>query len=661
MRPLSATLRAAQQSASVEPYLRVRLFDRDVGAIRLRWQRLYTGTEPAGPCAVAVPADGSLLRTRIDPATGALTRQRVSSPGPSSNFTNWSSVTTVDATPRSGLAAAGTRALIASVRTDNVSVEVRESSNSGASFPVSQGVATAAAAITAVAIALQADGSAAVLYASGGTVYSVSRSGIGAWGAPVAWSQSLATVNALAAFFEVDYNVLVSGTNAAGDAGVWSTILGVGGAVPPGTWLALSEVAAAAANTSTSYLASGVTRADAPQAAFVESYSGGGAYDRSHLAPGVGGTVYSDQQWRDPRPFAHASAHGLGAAASPTEAWLSSPDGVWHAPLSGVASELSADVLEATLEQQRERGRLRLLLRNDDGRYAAANAPVALAPGGELEVEPGYRTSAGLESSEGPRFWISAVRRRAGPNAPGGATVEVEAIDGWGLLEAWAASKQLVWEAGDRSAIELLAAVARRAGLQLTALGASSESSALQPAFTVRAGERGATAVRRLLRALPDQLLMHGRLPVLFEPAAGDPVDCAYGGDHPIEALALEAGRPAAGWARVFGDGLFAEATDDAALAEGAGALIAVDDNLDVQARADARATTLLRQSRLAVARGELLVRPNVAQEVGDVVSLTDAAAGLSAAPFRIAGLRLRFARGGPRPAYTQTLTLSEV
>ena len=107
MRPLTSTLRAAQQSASTVPQLRVRLFDRDVGAVRLRWQRLYTGTEPDGPCPVAVPADGSLLRARIDPATGALTRQRVANPGPASDFTNWTSVATVAVGPRVGIAAAG--------------------------------------------------------------------------------------------------------------------------------------------------------------------------------------------------------------------------------------------------------------------------------------------------------------------------------------------------------------------------------------------------------------------------------------------------------------------------------------------------------------------------------------------------------------------------
>jgi hypothetical protein len=86
-----------------------------------------------------------------------------------------------------------------------------------------------------------------------------------------------------------------------------------------------------------------------------------------------------------------------------------------------------------------------------------------------------------------------------------------------------------------------------------------------------------------------------------------------------------------------------------------------VDDNLTAQARADARAATLLRQSALAVPRGELIVVPNVGQEVADVVSVTDAALGLSAAPYRVAALRLRFARGGARPRYELTLSLTEV
>ena len=81
MRGLTPTLEAAQRSPSAKPYLRVQLHDRDVGSLRLRWQRVYSGPEPDGPCAAGVAGDGALLRVRIDPSTGALTRQRVAQPG----------------------------------------------------------------------------------------------------------------------------------------------------------------------------------------------------------------------------------------------------------------------------------------------------------------------------------------------------------------------------------------------------------------------------------------------------------------------------------------------------------------------------------------------------------------------------------------------------
>ena len=134
MRALTPTLRAAQQSASTEPYLRVRLYDRDAGAIRLRWQRIHDGAEPDGPCALAGAGDGSLLRARIDPATGALSRQRIADPAAGAGFADWTAVATVAVAPRLGLAASGSRALLVSVRADGVSVELRESADSGASF-----------------------------------------------------------------------------------------------------------------------------------------------------------------------------------------------------------------------------------------------------------------------------------------------------------------------------------------------------------------------------------------------------------------------------------------------------------------------------------------------------------------------------------------------
>lgn len=158
-----------------------------------------------------------------------------------------------------------------------------------------------------------------------------------------------------------------------------------------------------------------------------------------------------------------------------------------------------------------------------------------------------------------------------------------------------------------------------------------------------------------------DELRPHLHTLSPFEPKASDATSYAYGTNHAITALEISAGRQRAGWARVFGAGVLAEAVDDAALARGAGAAIAIDDNLTVQARATARATTLLRRSTLASPRGALTVPVNAGQEVGDVIEVTDATLGLVAARFRVSALRLRYARGASRPRYDLTLTLSEV
>ena len=659
MRPITSTLEAARRSPSVEPHLRVTLHDRDAGATRLRWRRVYLGSEPDGPCAAAVAGDGALLRARIDPSTGALTRQRIASPtSASSDFSPWTAVATVAAAARLGLAAAGTRALLASVRSDGRTVEVRESTDGGATFGASASLAVATQTVTAVTCSLASDGTAAVLYAAGGAVYGVRRRRTGKWRSPAKWSRSLQTVTGLASFFEADHHVLVTGTTASGDAGLWSTIHGAGGVYAPGSWRPLVEVAGAAAGTSVSYLAPAAGKTDVPQALFVESYAGGGAYDRVQVASGVGRTVHRDQAWRDPRPFGRRTRHGLAVAAGASDAWLAAPDAIWHAAFPAAATDLTGDVLEATIIEGLRGGRMRLLLRNDDGGYDRGAAPRALAAGGELRPAPGYVTGAGAERSEGRAFWITAVRRRY---EPGRAVVEVEATDGWGLLDAWTAPRQLVWAAGGANASQVLASVMQRAGIRLTASGASTESVTLRPAFTVRAGERGSTAVRRLLAMLPDEAVMRDHWAYLTEPRAADASDAAFTDDDPLVRLTLESGAPSAGWTRVIGAGVVAEALDETALAEGGAAAIVVDENLDAQARADARAASVLRRSRLAVARGELVAPPHPGLEVGDVIAITSKRAGLAAARFRVSGLHLRHVRGGPRPVHEQRIALSDV
>ena len=656
MRSLSATLLEAQRAGSARPYVRVRVLDRDVGVVRLRWQRWYSGTEPDGPCAAAVPADGSLLRARIDPSDGGLKHQRVAAPAATRDYSAWTALATVDVAARLGLAAAGTRALLATARNADA-VEVRESTDSGASFGAASLVATAAATVTAVACGLQVDGSAAVIFAAAGTVYACTRSGTGAWSAPVAWTQSLATINGLATLHEGDYFTLVSGTNGSGEAAVWSTRLGDGATGPPGNWATLMEVALASANTDVTYRVTALARIDTPRAALVESFSGTGSYDRVHTASGVGETGHAEFLWREPVPFDHSSAYGLAFAAGPTDGWLAAPDGVWNAAPDFGDVTLNDELTDVDLDASPELGRLRLVLRNDDGRYNAGVAPVGLEPGGELRLDLGYVTGNGNEWSEGPRFWITGLRRsRAG----GRSLVTLDAVDGWGVLRSWVAPRQMLWAAGELNAFQLLQAIGARAGLRVAIQQGSAELG-FSRAFTVRAGERAATAIARLVRTLPEELYARGLFLMLDEPRTGDPTDYAYGDGHAVLRLEASAGQPPAGWARVFGAGIFAQAVDEQALLAGAGIVIAVDDNLTAQARADARALTLLRQAALDPSRGSVTILPNAGQELGDVVEVTDAQLALSAQRFRVRALSLRYTRSAARPRYDMTLALTEV
>ena len=71
MRPLSETLRSAQQSDAVIPAVKVALTNHAPGGLRLDWQRLYSGSEPAGPHGATMLADGALFRCRVTPPAPA--------------------------------------------------------------------------------------------------------------------------------------------------------------------------------------------------------------------------------------------------------------------------------------------------------------------------------------------------------------------------------------------------------------------------------------------------------------------------------------------------------------------------------------------------------------------------------------------------------------
>lgn len=651
MLALSTTLREAQQAASTAPRLRVTLGDRDLGVTPLRWTRWYSGSEPDGAAAVAVTSDGALVRARIDPGAGTLHVQRVATPSASSDYTQWSALGSVSSTPGVSCVAAGQRLLLASVNAAGTGVEVRESSDGGATWSAPTVVATAGPTVTAVAGAVRSDGSAAVFFAAGGVVSSVSRTGLGAWGAAAAWSQSLASVDGLAATDDEDYVVIVAGSDPGGSAGVWATLFGSGQTLPAGAWQTLTPLALASPGTGVSYLVGGVAIRVEPRVSLVER----GAVDRVRIASTLAGRQTLSQLWRDPRPHEETSPFGLAITHGSGGSYLASPAGVWNAPSGAPDEDVSDDVLafELTTNGSSQRGRVTL----DDaaGRYLEGAAPVALTPGGELRLEAGFATSVGEESVELARLVITELRRE---RRGGRAVVEVEARGGLDALDRWRAPSQLSYAPGDRNVEQIASDLARRGGIDVLSSGAGPELTALQPAFTVRAGQRGGAALRALLERAPEVARPRG---VSLHLVGVDPAataDYAYGVEHAIDSLALVDPAPAVGEVRVFGASDVGESIDVAGAAQGAATVVVVDASLDAPARVDARAATVLRRAELTAATARLTAAPNLAQELGDIVEVTDPAHGLDAARYRVAEVRYRFARSG-RPRAEMQLSLT--
>ena len=648
MRTLPAPLLAAQRSSSALPYLKVTISDRIGGIRRLAFSRLYTGSEPDGYHAAAMPSDGSLLRARA--SGGRVYYQRVANPGAGSNFASW---TDLEAAANAGVALCsdGSRVLLFFVDPGGTILKVRESTDNGATLGAAVTVATASGAVVWLAADVKPNGDALLLYSAGAAVYSVKRAG-GLWGSPAAWSNSAASITGLACYYQGDWNAVICQTNSAGEAFVSTAVFGDGFSQAANTWSALREVTRASAGSNVSFRAPFLSQPDTSRLAFVEKYTGSAAYNRPYHSYSPATADFASDLWREPVPFDLTSDYGQAIAFSANAAWLCTPSGVWTASLATVPLDIKADVLEAVTDDKPFGGRCRIVLRNDGGRYATL--PPQIKAGAELRMSPGYLTASGPQVSDGPAYWVDSIERRS---AKGEATLLLEGRDAWSLLEQWVARRQYAWAAGERNVFGILQSLFSRAGLEFSSAGSSATAANQYPAFTVHPGDSGLTAVRRLLAAVPDVILVRGEFAFLTEPLASEATDYAYGTDHPLLAGRYADQTPATNRAEVFGNAVFGERFDWPGVQSTYDRLRQVDDrNLTTVAQAETRADAVLRGAALAAISGEITVPVNC-QELYDVVEVTDAGAGLSAARRRVLGLELRYMTGA-RPAYEQRISL---
>ncbi|MBI4181318.1 MAG: hypothetical protein HY528_05240 [Chloroflexi bacterium] len=355
--------------------------------------------------------------------------------------------------------------------------------------------------------------------------------------------------------------------------------------------------------------------------------------------------------------------YGLAIAHYGSYCWLSTPNGVWRAPLTIQSLDLTADVFSLRQESGQNQGKLTTEIRNDDGCYASLPSPLEL--GCQLEVSPGYVTSQGNEVSSGQTFVLEAYEHTS---VGGKASLLLYSLDGWGRINNWQARYQFRWNksSSEMSVKDILAFVLARVGLKLEVKSESSVITGYYPDFTIHPTNRGDIIIRRLLSFVPDVLFIEGGKAYLVNPQSADSSAYAYGQAHPIFEGSYREGAWELNRIQVEGYDPVADAMilkDTFAWSQVAGLydrLEQLEDlNLDTVTKAGQRGDAYLREAEIESATGIILVPVNCGQQLYDVIDITDSRAGLSAQKKRVLGLTLIY--HPLRSQYEQRLLLGAV
>jgi hypothetical protein len=652
MRSLPSALLAAQKSASAEPYVDVLIENSVRGIRRLDFVPIDATAQPLARHGVAVAGDGSVSLVRIE--SGAVKQQRVANPatGPWNAWNNLASGMGAQV----ACAASGSRVAVVYVDAAGTGIKLRESADNGATYGAEVAVTTAASPLTGLAVACKnSGGDLAVVWAAGTSIGIIKRTA-GAFGSPVTAAPGVSSINGLAIAYGFDWDIVLTGAEAATlRPSLWTIAYGDGNDLPANTWSALQPQLQAESDAQVTYRAPAITFTDAYRITFVEAdaFPGGATRTyRTSLHPAllyVGGPF----ALRTPVPVDYGGVEGLALAADGGGAgfvYESAPDAVFRAAQSQQLVSVTARVVEAGIEERDGATSGYIDLDNADGSLAGPPAPIAL--GNLAGISWGYRTASGVQGSRMQDLWIAAIEyRRAG----GVSILRLHLEGAWEALRRNAQRAQIVHTSDTYLAI--LTLIAARAGLLLSSGGVSSRAVQVTPAFTVATGVSGFEAIRRALALLPDRIrarplaTMHVSEPLA--PAAGD---YTFGTDHPLREVRLLSEPAPVSEAHVFGAGAFGEAIDFTAAAMALGERVQRRDVSSTTGPAAAAAAAAhLRQRALDARAGSIVVAPHCGLELWDVVELSDPLIG-PAAIGRVAGIRWRYDRA--RAMFEQRIEL---
>lgn len=653
MKTLSATLLAAQKKPDRLPYVEAKVYDFDQGIKRLSWTRLYQGSEPDNHHGIAFDGQGSMHRIRVDGSN--LYRQKITSPGEASDYTQWTQLAADCAGP-CAIAAYGAKIYIFYRTTGNVLWKYY-SHNYGQDWSNAQLVSYTD--VLSMAACWWGTGNNVVCFAfkagqQNGIVIDTTTQAttehtwLGSSQHP--WGNNFGA----GCYYTPDHVDLVI---AAWESQTPYNLYGLYRQQFDNTYT-FTDVDPFI----TSPAGEGITYeypdCHKPAAAQdyentlivgVEKFTGTTAYTRPLICHAVRGSDFYSMAFTEPRPFINvSSSYGLRLQSTTDYWWLERPDGVWRSPrVAASPLDLTPGIVSLRLSPsslRAERGNLVIELDNSRAQYSTPPEKRS-----EVVLKLGYKTSAGNEAVEVGRYWLDSWEYSSTPNI---SILKLFCLDGQGLADSWSARFQMRWPANKR-VWEIVQEIICRWGINLTmpaGIPYSSASQNLYPDFTLPPGTAGDSALRRILSFIPDSLVFSGNEAYLKDLRADESSCYIYGAGHVIlqgeyrQVVLLTRARAigrAADESRIVED-----AIDWTNLQLGIDIFDQdYDPNLQTTTRTQERADAILRKGTLFAQGGQIVIPTNVGQELYDVVTVTDARCGITSKTYRVMDIDVQYSR----------------
>ncbi len=533
-RELSPTLEEQQKLGLISwPVIQARIVKKWGDVIRYDFESLYSGAEYDNYHTATMPSDGSLIRLRVTEVGDSrkLYYQRVTNPDDESDFSSWTYLEKYNVV----LVASCANGTYVSQFYLNSSDEIyhRESADSGANWGAWAIRSYSTAIITyGMAAAYKPNGDIALFYSETADLH-VRRRVSGAWQAEATWAETISTLSGIAVCYDEDWTLAITGEDTDAQQTLWSLIYGDGGLVAAQTWGDLEIIMQRGSTEPYEYDRPFMDRPDTTRLYFRERFTLDETQNRiwySHSPPSAD---YDANAWLEPVPMNIDEAYGVCFTLAGSYAWLTNAHKVYRALATEDAIVLTARLLEVDSRDYPDifKGSLKVVVDNTGGWYNDFDRL-----GQQLEVRMGYKTPAGDEFSLLPFRWVTKFKLVAPPWYPlrmiypkgVTGTLKIETEDAWNFLYRYRTRRTLSWAAEEKSVKELLQYFIARSGLDFDVISQSDAAQNFKPAFEVRTGTSYRTAIKNLLKMVPDQLVFREAKVLLRNPTTEEAVDWTY-------------------------------------------------------------------------------------------------------------------------------------